>query len=293
MNEPIRTDFRPRWARHASPEMLDALADTPAIGATPLEWPRIVTRVLPASGANSLTASTVSEVVELTQKLAHYAAYDAIRGFNPDFADVRSMGAEVLAFSKLTVEPFESGSFVIPARFEASDFVESDAAKKAVSAEQVGSRFGEILNEIARGEGTTSISIGALQTVQQLNRTLKREANAIEYETFDRFERRTSFQAVNREFMERVDSLIRNRQPSTQKMDSLEGVVTALDIEKGELQLSVDGQQQRVKGSFHLMLHPTLLEALGKRVQLFGKVSYSHDRMTNVSIQQAEIVDTE
>ena len=63
------------------------------------------------SGLNTLAAHTVSEVIDLTQKLAHFAAYDEVRGANPDFADIRSMGSDVLAFSRLTLEPFEAGSY--------------------------------------------------------------------------------------------------------------------------------------------------------------------------------------
>lgn len=293
MNDLTKTSFRPRWQRDASLETKAALADTPATGSRPLEWPKIITRLLPFDGLNTLAAHTLSEVIELTQRLAHYAAFDAIRGFNPDFADMRSMGAEVLAFSKLTIEPFESGSFVIPARLESPDYVENNNNKTSVSAESVGHRFGAILEEVASGETTTSVSIGALQTVQQLNRTLKREANAIEYSTFDRLDCRMSFHVVDRAFIDRVDSVIKKRQPSTQKVDSLEGEVTALDISKGELQLTLTNQRQRVKGTFHLMLHPTLLDALGKRVRLFGTVNYSGRRPASILIQSAEILDAD
>lgn len=293
MNEPTKTDFQPRWYRNANPELRNALADFPANGSVPLEWPRIVTRVLPANGFNSLAAHTVSEVIDLTQKLAHYAAFDAIRGPNPDFADMRSMGAEVLDFSRLTIEPFEAGSFVIPARFESRDFLKSGETDKPISAESIANRFGTILDSIATGEASNSISTGALQTVQQLNRTLKREASAIQYSTFDRYEKRGSYQTVDSAFIDRVETLIKNRQPSEQKLDSLEGIVTALDIEQGELRLSVAGQKDRIKGTFHVMLHPTLLESLGKRITLFGKVSYKRNQIVSVLIQQAEVLDTE
>ena len=298
MNEPTKTNFQPRWYRNASPELREAIADFPASGSKPFDWPRIVIRVLPASGYNSLAAHTVSEVIDLTQKLAHFAAYDEVRGVNPDFADLRSMGAEVLAFSKLTIEPFAEGSFVIPARLESSDFVkpdssESDDSQTAISAESVAGRFGAILDEIATGEATTSISTGALQTVQQLNRTLKREANAIEYSTFDRRERQISFRTVDSAFIGRVESVIKNRQASVEKLDSLEGVVTAVDMEKGELLLTLPEQKERVKGTFPVMLHPTLLESLGQNVTLFGKVSFRSNRPHSVAIQQAKIIDVD
>ena len=293
MNEPTKTDFQPHWYRNATPEMKDALAEFPSTGSIPLDWPRIVTRILPSSGLSSLAAHTVADVIDLTQKLAHYAAFHEIRGPNPDFADIRSMGADVLAFSKLTIEPFEDGSFVIPARFESPDFVQSDIEETKVSAEQVANRFGAILDDISTGNATSSISTGALQTVQQLNRALKKEASAIEFATFDSFERRSSFRTVDNAFMAHVEVVMNNRQPSTHKLDSLEGVVTALDIDQGELMLTIDGQNQRVKGRFYVMLHPTLLESLGQRIKLFGRVSYKKDQVAAVYIQQAEVLDSE
>jgi hypothetical protein len=290
MNEPIKTDFVPRWARNATPEFLELMSETPATGSAPLEWPRIVTRILPSSGPNSLGATTVSEVIELTQKLANYAAYDEVRGINPDFADMRSMGAELLAFSRLTIEPFEEGSFIIPARFESPDLVETDSQKTSVSAERIAVRFGRILEEVGNDNSSTSISIGALQTMQQLNRTLNREASAIEFSTFDRFEQRAGFQRVDSDFVRRVDSVIKNRQPSVSKLDSLQGRVTALDIEKGELRLSLKDRRDRIKGTFPIMLHPTLLESLGREIEVFGSVSFRNDHPQSISIQQAKIL---
>jgi len=303
MHEPTKTEFQPRWYRNATSEVRNALADFAGSGSKPHNWPRIVTRVLPSSGSSALAAHTVSEVIDLTQKLANFAAYDAVRGPNPDFADMRSMGADVLAFSRLTIEPFEEGSFVIPARLESADFIlgesnpsESEtgnARPEAISAERIASRFGSILDEIATGGATHTISSGALQTVQQLNRALKREAAAIEFVTFDRREQQSSYRSIDRDFIERVDRVIQERRPSNVQLDTVEGTVTALDIHKGELLLSISGQKQRVKGSFHTMLHPTLLESLGKRIRLFGRLNYKSDSMVSVQIQQAEVFDTE
>lgn len=303
MHEPTKTDFQPRWYRNATSQDREALANFAGSGSQPLNWPRIVTRILPTSGSSSLAAQTVSEVIDLTQKLANFAAYDTVRGMNPDFADMRSMGADVLSFGRLTIEPFEEGSFVIPARLESADYesveYESDqrdsvTAKPAlISSERIASRFGSILVEIAEGGATHTISTGALQTVQQLNRALKREASAIEFSTFDRREHRSSHQTIDRDFIERVDRVIQKRRPSNVQLETVEGTVTALDIEQGELRLTVAGQKQRIKGNFHTMLHPTLLDSLGKRIRLFGNLSHKNDSMVSIQIQQAEVFDTE
>lgn len=64
-------------------------------------------------------------------------------------------------------------------------------------------------------------------------------------------------------------------------------------IQEGELRLSISGQKQRLKGKFHTMLHPTLLESLGKRIRVFGRLSYKNDQIISVQIQQAEVLDTD
>lgn len=249
--------------------------------------------MLPSSGSNSLGANTVSEVIELTQKMANYVAFDEVCGTNPDFADMRSMGAELLAFSRLTIEPFEEGSFIIPARFESPDLIENDLQETAISAERIANRFGRIFEEIGSQDSSTSVSIGALQTMQQLNRTLNREASVIEFSTFDRYERPSGFQRVDKAFVKKVDAVVKNRQPSILKLESLRGHVTALDIEKGELRLSLATQKDRVKGTFPMMLHPTVLVSLGHEMEVYGKVSYKNGRPDSISIQQADILDSE
>lgn len=58
-------------------------------GILPTEPPPIDTRILPRGRSCSLSLRSVSEVADLTQKLADYAGYDAVHGPNPDFADLR------------------------------------------------------------------------------------------------------------------------------------------------------------------------------------------------------------
>lgn len=83
-------------------------------------------------------ATILSEVTQLTQKLADYAGYDVVYGPNPNFADLRSLSSEVTRFTKLTSEPFEVGGFTIPARFE-SDPVEivNDVNKSRYETDQI------------------------------------------------------------------------------------------------------------------------------------------------------------
>lgn len=295
MHEPIKTDFVPRWARDASPETLDALADTPFTGERPLDWPRLVARALPSDGRHSLDAKTVVEIIETSQRLAQYAACDVVLGFNPNFADLRSLEASIVNFSKLTIEPAEAGSFVIPAHFEADDLntedlkTETSGLPRNVTTEQVALRFGAILESVS--SEANSVSIGALETIKQMNRTLKRDAVAIEFSTFDRFERRSKFQRIDAMYMQRVDQAIKHRQATVTRLDSLQGKITAIDLHREELKLSVAGQKDRVDGKFPGLLYQTLFDALGKRVELYGNVDFKGGLPKSISIHQAEVLE--
>ena len=79
-------------------------------GGLPTEPPRIDTRILPSDQGYSLSLRSLSEVAELTQKLADYAGYDVVYGPNPDFADLRSISADLTRLTRLTSEPF-AGEF--------------------------------------------------------------------------------------------------------------------------------------------------------------------------------------
>jgi hypothetical protein len=295
MNEPIKTDFVPRWARAASSEHLEAVGDTPFTGGRPYDWPRIVARALPSTGRNCLDSKSVVEIIEMSQRLTQYAACDEILGFNPNFADLRQLEGSIVALSKLTIDPFEEGSFVIPARFEADDLDTSElrtdttAEPKLVSTEQIATRFGTILESVITD--ATTISIGALETIKQMHRTLKRDVIAIEFATFDRLEQRRKFQLVDPSYMQRVDSAIKHRQTTVTRLEYLSGRITALDLHREELKLSIAGQRDRVEGKFQAFLHQTLLDALGKKVELYGKVDFRGGRPKSISIHQAEILE--
>ncbi len=295
MHKPIKSDFVPRWARDASPDQLEALSDTPFTGARPFDWPRIVARALPEGGRHSLDAKTVVEIIEVSQRLAQYAACDEILGFMPNFADLRQLESLIVDFSKLTVEPFQEGSFVIAAHFEAADLNtetlrNSDSTDaKLVSTEQLATRFGAILESVATEPN--SVSIGALETIKQMNRTIKRDAVAIEFAMFDRSEQRRKFQLIDTAYMQQVDAAVKSRQSTVTRLDSLSGTITALDLHKEELKLTIAERSDRVDGKFPPLLYQTLCDALGKRVELYGNIDFKDGRPKSISIHQAEILD--
>jgi hypothetical protein len=79
---------------------------------------------------------------------------------------------------------------------------------------------------------------------------------------------------INEGFLDKVQRVIRSRRPSEEKLESLEGRVTLLDIIEGKLLLSVTGASKRVKGNFSHMFTPSLLKSLNQRVRLQGIVEW-------------------
>ena len=286
-------NFKPRWMQSLSPEDRVILANAPTLGDLPTEPPQVCTRILPRDHSCRLSAKTVSEAIDLTQNLVNYAGHDVYHGLNPDFADLRSLSTEVIEFSRLTLEPFEEGSFVIPARLEANALQgQAKSGSPLLTTDRVAQRFTEMIENVDSRAGVTGISIGALQTIKALGRVLKREAGSIEYTAFDSRRKPFSKLTIHDEFVERVGEVLLSRRPSHEKADTLDGKVTALDVVDGTLLLTRSGAKRRVKGTFSPMFHPTLLQSLGKRVRLQGTVSQRGSTQT-IQIIDVEILDSE
>lgn len=294
MAEPKIVDFKPRWMQNLSDEDRRVLEGTPLTGSLAEVPPRINARLLPIGGSHSLSAKTLSETIGLTQAIVQYAGYDVYHGVNPAFADLRSLSAELVALTRLSVEPFEEGSFVIPARLEANPVaVPAQVGSRQVTAEAVVARFNEILTLLNDPATASPVSIGAIQAVESLGRVIRREAEAIEFSSFDSFGRPKVSLEVNQGYVERVREVRKSRQPTEAKLETLEGDVTALDIREGKLQLSVEGRQQRVHGTFAIMFLPSLLESLGRRVKLQGYVEWKRNRPASIQVIDAEVLGDE
>lgn len=294
MREPRKTDFRPRWLRTLTPEAELEFAEMPPNGSVPWDWPRITTRILMHDHGYRLSLRSVSEVTQLTQKLADYAGYDVVYGPNPNFADLRSLSSEVTRFTKLTSEPFEVGSFTIPARFE-SDPVEimNDVNKSRYETDQIAMRFAEMLGSIESSTNVTDVSVGALQTLSALKGILNREASSIEFSLSDRTGTAFAVRKVNEGFLNQVRDTIKSRRSSREKLETLEGRVTELDIVECKLLLSVGDVRHRVKGDFSSMFTPSLRESLNRRVRLEGIVERRDSDPSVIHIQSVEMLDDE
>lgn len=291
MSNPNPTDFRPKWYTTARPEDLVGLESEPWIGSQPLVFPRVTTRIIPLSGTAALSAKALSEIIENTQKVANYAAYDVVNGLNPEFADLRSMGQELLKFSLLTVEPFEEGSFVIPARFEAAALEAVGDRNRTVTTDEVAERFQEIFKALNTSAPSTGVSLGALQTVDALTRTLEKISADLEFTATNSYSEPFELVRTDAQYRARVQSVIRHRRPTSQCLETLEGRVTALDIVQGKLLLSMAGPEDRIRGAFPTTLHPKLMESLGRQVQLFGLIERRGGRPVRINIQDSETLD--
>ncbi len=289
MIEPKVVDFKPRWMRDRT-EADRVLDETPANGSLAEVSPRINARLLPLDGSPRLSAKTVSETIELTQAIVQYAGHDTYHGLNPDFADLRTLSPDVLSLTRLTIEPFGEGSFVIPARLEANPIgVVGAEGRRTITAEDVLLRFDEILDALRQPSTSAQVSIGAIQVVESLGRVIRREAAAVEFSSFDSLGQPRRSLRVDENYIARVNDVRRSRRPPQATLETLEGQVTALDIREGKLQLSIEGRRRRVIGHFTMMFLPPLLESLGRQVKLRGLVTWKNDKPIEIQIEDAEL----
>ena len=286
-------DFKPRWMREHS-EADRILDETPATGSLAEVSPRLNARLLPLSGSDRLSAKTLSEAISITQAIVQYAGYDVYHGVNPDFADLRSLSVSLVNFTKLTVEPFEEGSFVIPGRLEANPLaVEGAEQPRQVTAEDVVRRFDEILASLREQPSAPQVSIGAIQAVEALGQVIRREAEAIEFASFDALGQPRPTFRVDQEYMVRVRRVRESRRPTQASLETLEGTLTALDIVRTRLQLSLDGSRGRVPGTYPALFQPSLVNCLGRRIRVTGQVERRGRRIISLQVVAVEALEEE
>lgn len=285
--EPI--EFVPRWLRGAAANDID---DGIMSGSIPDQAPRIITRLVPKDNGHTITARTLGKVIELKQNLVLYAARDVVDGLNPDFADLRSLKEPLTTFATLTVEPFESGSFVIPARLEAAPLT-SDIDERSHETQAVIQRFNDLLTAIDKPNDAASISIGALLTCKELARFLHRDIETIEWGAYDRENMRLPTFDLNPARAQRIDRLLESRRPTQQSLESIEGRLTALDTVTNAFQLSLPGQKQRVRGTVMAFHMPWMRERLGQTVELEGIVERRGNRILTLTVHRVAEGDDE
>ncbi len=294
MSDPKIVDFKPRWMRELSEDDRRLIEDLPPVGVVPEGPPRLHTRLVLAGERRSVSFKTLSETLQRTQAIVQFAACDVFHGVNPDFADLRSAGAEVLQLGKLTAEPFEEGSLLVPARLEAVPVqASSEDERRMVTTQDVLDRFNKILGAFASRQPATEVSIGAIQVIEALGQVIRREAEAIEYSLFDTLGRPAHPIRVTRETIDHVSRVRQARRPTQARLETLAGTITALDLAEQKLVLSLEGSGERVKGTYSMLFQPTLVECLGRPVRLQGRVERRGRRVLSVRVESVEVPDEE
>jgi hypothetical protein len=128
MPESNYVEFAPAWLQRNAghPE----IEETPCTGSQPEYAPRLPIRLFPSNISNSLSALTLSQTVACTQKILNYVSYEVVNGIQHYFSDLRSINEGVASLGKLSIDPFEEGSFVIPARLPAEPIEIQDLGEK-------------------------------------------------------------------------------------------------------------------------------------------------------------------
>ncbi len=213
-----------------------------------------------------------------------YASYELFHGDCPDFADLRSAEPEVLAAAQLTIDPFEEGSFVVPARLTEDAF-----GDRSVTGAHVLQRFVDSLEAISNGN--TAISMGFVQTVEDLGRIIKREAT-VEYSAFGLPSMPTECKklVIDSKYISRVTATKLKRRSKSYLPDLLEGVITAVDIIQFTFSIQI-APKIIVRGSYESLVQDKISTAVGERVKVMGVVEYVNEQPRHIRAFTVELIE--
>ncbi|MES2792721.1 MAG: hypothetical protein V4719_24120 [Planctomycetota bacterium] len=266
----------PFWANKIKGN--EASADsTFTVGREPDYAPRLPIRIVPTDGSHSLSASTVRDIIDTTQKIITYIAYEVVNGVRADFANLKLVDRSIIDYSTLQIEPFREGSFVIPTALnEIPRNVNAEGQEKELSGSQIVERFADVM-ENAQHENLNA-SIGLVQSIENLGIVLRREAEVIEFSPVG-FKGAGGLKrpiSVTRSFIEKVTATRKRRQDPKEVPDSLVGVLIAVDLTNGKLKIKTE--TGTVSGTFSSFMTDTLVESLRKRIRLHGVVELQHSK---------------
>ncbi len=271
-----RPSFRPAWLSSGSP--FDSGDDAPPIGVRRDFTPVVRIRLIPYDAGHTITAQTLSDTVACTQRIFTYASLEVARGGpQPSFADLRTVGSDIERLGKLFIEPFDEGSFVIPARLtEAPVEIETAEGKKQFDGRDVLWRFTEVMHGV-RENANYQTSIGLLHAVEDLGRIVRREAESIQYNA--RIVRDTGIAEadapvnVDLDYINRIAESVKHRESPIESPEVLCGRLTAVDVSEGRCKLLCQPRQE-IPGSFTPFMQERMVQLLNKRVKLIGQVTY-------------------
>lgn len=270
MPDPQTTGFIPKWLREESFENDEAFL---MAGSIPDSDPRILTRLVPNDHGYRLAAPIVADIIKYKQDLAFFAAQDIADNYNPDFSDVKALDPLLAKRATLLIEPFEAGSFVIPARLEISG--DEAVADALPTAEAIVDRFNEILTAIDDPRRLASLSRGALKTCLSLGKVLDRGVEAIEFTTYDREYRAKPTFMYNRERVLRVKTVLDKRGDNAPKKIAyreIRGTLTSIDLQTSKFQVSVANSAKRILGTAVFFDLLEIRDRLGEEIVFEGEI---------------------
>jgi hypothetical protein len=286
-----RTKFVPKWARNSQDREL--LSEMPDIGRAPPPLPSVTTRIFPVRGGSRISASTLGDMVLLKQRIVNYVAYEVVRGIDPAFSDLRKIDDDCLQLARLDVEPFDEGSFIVPAELCADPIVIQDAdVARTISATDIVERLNVVMQELPQQGVDFNVSMGLLTEINSLNKLLKRDVASLELMTTLPREvdkgtnKQTMRHCVDQEYLKRVES-IRSTRQRTRICDGEElvGALVALDFESRKLKIKLDFDNGlTVTGSFPPQLESQLVPCLMKNARFVGKVRFEYRTPKHIEI---------
>lgn len=291
MAEPNYVNYVPRWAQEHGQDF-SILDDTPNIGIEPPYAPRLSTRLVPTHDDSTVSGLTLIDTVLATQKILIYSAQEAAFGVQFEFADLRSVDSDVEELARMRIEPFEQGSFVIPAVLdERAVSVKDRTGPRQVSSRDILKRFVDVL-EGADKSPEFPASIGVVSAVQELRKVLRRDVTAIEYQPlgFSAAPAPPRRLLVDLPYVERVAENVKQRLNIQSEPETLEGQLIAVDVRRATLRLRLaDGSE--ITGTFERSATDSVIVALSRNVTLRGPVTRRNRRISSIRALACEIRD--
>ena len=282
MTEPNYVNYVPRWAKNPRRNAA-ILDDTPNIGVEPPYAPRLSTRLVPTHDDSTISGATLVDTVRVTQKILTYSAQEAAFGVQFEFADLRSVDTAVADLATLRIEPFEQGSFVIPAVLdERKVAVSTPTGSREVSSREILVRFVTVI-EGADKSPDFAASIGVLTAVQELGKILRREASAVEYYPLGYSPEPEPARGLSiaPAYVERVAENLKRRLDMHYQPDTLAGRLIAVDVARATLRLRLsDGSE--IRGTFERTAAESVINSLNRDVELHGVVGRRNRQITSI-----------
>lgn len=275
-------NYTPRWALDEG-ETTSFLDEVPTIGVEPPYAPRLSTRLIPPHGESTVSGITLIDTLLVTQKILTYSAQEAAFGVQFEFADLRSVDNSVAELARLRIEPFEQGSFIIPALLdERKVTVHTPTGSRELSSREILNRFVTVIETVDQS-AEFAASIGVVTAVQDLGKILRREVSAVEFypSGFTPSAEPPRRLSINAPYIARVAENLKRRLDLQYQPDSLAGRLIAVDVARATLRLRLsDGSE--IRGSFERTAADSVINSLNKNVELHGVVARRNRQTTSI-----------